>query len=89
MQLDMLEHGDVEQVLQPGLEVAVQVGVLQHALDSSPRMSRCLFENDPVLRQRAGLVGAQDVHRPEVLDRIEPLDDHLLARHGDARPWPG
>ena len=28
-------------------------------------------------------VGAQDIHRPEVLDRIEALDDHPLARHRD------
>ena len=39
------------------------------------------LQDDPVLRQRAGLVGAEDVHGPEVLDRIEALDDHLLARH--------
>lgn len=32
----------------------------------------------------AGLVGAQDVHRPQVLDRREAFDDHVLARHVSA-----
>ena len=41
------------------------------------------FEDDPVLRQRAGLVRAEHVHGAEVLDRVQPLDDDLLARHRD------
>ena len=77
------EHGDVEQVLQPGLEVAVQVRVVQHALGLLAADVEMPLQDDAVLRQRAGLVGAQHVHRAEVLDRVEPLDDHLLARHRD------
>ena len=42
-----------------------------------------MHENDLVLGQGAGLVGAQDIHRPEVLDRVEALDDHPLTRHRD------
>ena len=38
--LDMLQNGNVEQVLQSGLVVAVQIGVLEHAVRSSPRISR-------------------------------------------------
>ena len=34
-----------------------------------------------VHRERAGLVGAEHVHRAEVLDGVEPLDDDLLLRH--------
>ena len=41
------------------------------------------LQDDAVLGQGAGLVGAQDVHRAEVLDRVEALHDDLLARHGD------
>ena len=40
-----------------------------------------LFEDNAVYRERARLVRAQDIHRAQVLDRIEPLDDDLLARH--------
>ena len=39
------------------------------------------LQHDAVLGQRAGLVGAQHIHAAEVLDGIEPLDDHLLAAH--------
>src|SRR5215472_8557660 len=42
-----------------------------------------MHEDDFVLRKSAGLVGAQDIHRAEVLDRIEALDDDPLARHRD------
>ena len=41
------------------------------------------LENDAVLGKRAGLVGAQHVHGTEVLDRVQPLHDHPLARHRD------
>ncbi len=39
---------------------------------------RGTFEDDAVLRQRAGLVGAQDIHRAEILNGVEALDDDLL-----------
>ena len=42
LQFDVFQHGAVEQVLQPGLVVAVQVGVLAARAElTSPRMSRC------------------------------------------------
>ena len=41
------------------------------------------LQDHAVQRERAGLVGAEHVHRAEVLDRVQPLDDHLLPRHGD------
>ena len=33
------------------------------------------------LRQRAGLIRAEHIHAPEILDRGEPLHDHLLRGH--------
>jgi len=59
--------------------VAVEEGELQYTEASLPNDITVLFKEDAVHRQSAGLVGAQDVHRAEVLDRVEPLDDHLLA----------
>ena len=83
VQVDMRQHGIVEQVAQAGLEVAVQKGVLQDPLAFLAVDVEMALQDDAVLRQRAGLVGAQHVHRAEILDRIEALRDDLSARHGD------
>src|ERR1700678_2894095 len=40
-----------------------------------------LLQNNAIHRQRSGFVSAQDVHRTEVLDRVEAFDNHFLARH--------
>ena len=40
------------------------------------------LEDDPILRQRAGLVGTQYIHGAEILNGIEAFDDNLGARHG-------
>ena len=37
---------------------------------------------DAILRQGAGLVRTQHFHRTEILDRVKPLHDHLVPRHG-------
>ena len=39
------------------------------------------LKDDLVLRQRAGLIGAQDIHGAEVLDRVEALHHGLAAGH--------
>ena len=85
----MLQDGPVEQVLQAGLEVAVEVGSREDLLVFLARDVAVLLQHDAVRGQRAGLVGAEDVHGAEVLDRVEPLDDDLLARHQPWRPWTG
>jgi len=79
-QFDMVEHGTVQQVLQPGLVMAVEEGEVQHLVGVLAVGVGVARQRDLVLRQRAGLVGAQDVHRAEVLDRVQALDDDLLAR---------
>ena len=85
-QVLMLQDRLVEQVLQSGLEMAVEEGVFEDpfvllAGDVQVHQKRHL-----VLGQRPGLVGAEDVHRAEVLDRAQLLDDDLAAghRHGPA-----
>ena len=84
----MLQDRDVEQVLEAGLVEAVQIGVFEDAVGIAAPDIEVALEDDPVLRQRAGLVRAQHVHGPEVLDRIEALDDDLLCATSPSRPWP-
>ena len=79
--LDLLQHRHVQQVAQAGLVVAVQVGEPQHPLALVAVDIHVLLQEDLVLGQRAGLVGAQHVHGAEVLDGVQALDDDLLARH--------
>ena len=61
--------------------MADEVGVAQHRFALVFEHVAVQFEDDVVNGQRAGLVGAEHVHRAEVLDGIEPLDDDLLFRH--------
>ena len=81
LQLGVLEDRDVEQVLESRLVEAVEIRdredevvLLSHDVDVS-------LEDDLVLRERPGLVGAEDVHRAEILDRVQPLHHGLSPRH--------
>lgn len=78
----MIEDRFVEQVLQPGMVVAVQVAVMQHSVAGFTMHIQMLFQRDFSLGECAGLVGAQHVHRPEVLDGVQAFDDHFLPGHG-------
>ena len=55
----MLQDRDVEQVLETGLVEAVQIGVFENAVGILAAEIEMALEDDPVLRQRAGLVRAQ------------------------------
>ena len=68
LELDMLEDGDVEQVLEAGLVEAVQIGVFEDAVRIVASDIEVALEDDAILRERAGLVRAQHVHRAEILD---------------------
>ena len=83
VEVGAIQNRPVEQVLQARLEVADQVAIQEHFLVSTPGDVAMPLEDDAVLGERAGLVGAQHVHAAEVLDGVEPLDDHLLAAHGE------
>jgi len=78
-----IQDRSVEQILQSRLEVANKVTIQEHFFRFSPSDVAMPLENDAVLRERAGLVGAQHVHAPEVLNGVEPLDDYLFAAHGE------
>ena len=84
VQVGVGENRTVQKVLQTGLVVAVHVGVPEDVLALPARHIDVLLQNNTVLGERAGLVGAEDVDRTEVLDRVELLHDHLLARHGQS-----
>ena len=43
-----------------------------------------LFQNNLVARQRTRFVGAKNIHRTEVLDGIQVLDNRFLLRHGQS-----
>ena len=70
LQFLMIEDRLVEQVLQPGMMVAIQVAILQHLLARIAVCVQMLFEYDLALGKGAGLVSAQHVHRPKVLDSV-------------------
>ena len=81
MQFRVFQHGAIEDVFQAGLKMADEICVAQDLFAFFFDDVAMQLENDVVHRQRAGLVGAEHVHRAEVLNRVEPLDDDLLARH--------
>ena len=68
LEFDMLENCDVKQTLQTRLMKAVQIGVFENAVRGVTMDIKVAFDNNAILRERTGLVGAQHVHGPEVLD---------------------
>ena len=83
----MGKHGTIENVLQSGLEVAIQVREREHSVVLAQHHITMALENDLVHRQCAGLVGAQHVHRAEVLDGVDPFNDDLVSVPWPPPPW--
>jgi hypothetical protein len=77
------EHGDVEEIAQPGLIGAVEIGVREYLIAVLPEPIDVTLQDHAVLGQRPGLVRAQHVHRSEVRDRVQALHDHLAVGHRD------
>ena len=77
-----VDDSNVNQVLEARLEVAVQERVAQHAVVRLAVYVQVIFQHHLVLRERTSLVRAEDVHCAEVLNRVQVLDDDLLAAHG-------
>ena len=82
IKIGMGKNRVIQQVAQPRLVVAVHVGVSQDVLALSAGHIDIFLQDHAVLGQSAGLVRAENVDRPEVLDRVEFLHDHLFAGHG-------
>jgi hypothetical protein len=83
VEVSAVQNRPVEQVLETRLEVADQVPRQEHVLGFAPSNVAMPHEDDTVLGERPRLVGAQHVHGSEVLDGVKPLDDYLLAAHGE------
>src|SRR6185437_10605841 len=83
LHVGMRQHREVEEILEPRLEMAVEVGVFEHAVVLLARDIEVKLHDDAVLRERAGLVGTQHIHRAEILDGVEALDDYLAPGHRD------
>ena len=76
------QDGAVEEVAEARLVMGVHPGVAEDVLGLAADDVDVALEHDVVLRERAGLVGAEDVHRPEVLDGVETLHHDLQADEG-------
>ena len=63
-----MQDGDVEQILEARLVETVQIGVFEDAVRVVAPDIKAALEDNAILRERAGLVRAQHVHGPEVLD---------------------
>ena len=79
----MLQYGHIQQVFQSGLIEAVDIGERQHPVVVFTNDVDVTFQDDLVLRERPCLVSAEHIHRAEVLNCVEPLDDRLPPRHRD------
>ena len=82
--LRVLQDGVIQGAFQSRFKKAVEVGQFQDPLTFPAKGVQVAFQVDAGLGQGAGLVGAEDIHAPQVLDRGEPLDDHLVGRHAQA-----
>ena len=82
--LGLVDDGKVHQVLVAGLEVAVQVGVAQHASVVFAVDVQVIFQHHLILCQGASLVGAEDINGTKVLDGVQVFHDGLLFAHGDS-----
>ena len=76
----------VERALHAALEPAVDVGIGVGPLTVGTAPVDRADQLDRRFRQRAGLVGAQDVHGAEIVDRGEALHDHLSLGQLHRRP---
>ena len=83
VEVGAIQDRPVQQILEARLEVANEVAIQKHFLGFLPGDVAMPLQDDAILGERAGLVGAQHVHAPEVLNGVQPLDDHLLAAHGE------
>ena len=77
----MRQDGLVERTFQAGFEEAVQVSQFQHPLARLALRVGVLFQPDLCFGQRPGLVGAENIHRSQVLDRRQSFDDDFLLGH--------
>ena len=86
MRLGVSQDRTIQNILETGLEVAVQIGQREDVVAFLQHHIAVSLQDDSVHRQGASLVGAEDIHRPQVLNKVNSLDDDLLAAHRE-RPF--
>ncbi|SEH50560.1 hypothetical protein SAMN06298223_1370 [Olsenella sp. KH1P3] len=79
----VVDDGTVDEVLDSGRVVAVEVREAQHALVLLAVDVEVALQDNAVLGQSARLVAAQHVDRAQVLDGVEALHDDVVARKVD------
>ncbi len=79
--LRVLQDGVIQGALQTCFKKTVVIGQFQDPLAFLPQGIQVAFQMDAGFGQGAGLVGAEDIHAPQVVDRSEPFYDHLVGRH--------
>ena len=75
-----LYDGDVHEIFEPRLIIAVEERALKDARVLLALHVQVQFEHHLVLRERTRLVRAEDIHRAEVLHGVHVFDDDLSAR---------
>ena len=63
--------------------ITIQVGQLQHFGTVLTGCIQVQFQDDAVLGEGAGLIGAKNIHGPKILDGIDIFDNYFLPRHGN------
>ena len=84
---DVFQDGDIQQVLEARLMEAVQIGVFEHAGRVVASDIKMALENDAILRERAGLVGANTSIAPKFWIESSRLT-MTFRRDIAARPCP-
>ena len=79
--IGVADHGRIQQIFEARLQPAVQKSVAQYIVVVLAVDITGIFQNNPVLGQRAGLVRTEHVHGSQVLDGVEPTDNDPLASH--------
>lgn len=76
------DNCQIHQVLVSGLEVAVEIRMAQNPGIIIAVDIEMILQNHLILGESAGLIGAENIDCPEILDGVEVFDDGLLLAHG-------
>ena len=79
----MVDDGLIERAANAAAEAAVDHGEGERPVAVRAVRARVSDQRDVGFGQRSGLVGAEHVHRPEVMDGGEPLHDDGFLGHAD------
>ena len=78
----LLNDSKINQVLQSGLEIAVEKSMAKYPVILFSVNIQMAFQDYPVLGQRSCFIRAENINGTQVLDGIQVLYNHLLPAHG-------